>query len=174
MESDDQDDQTLTQDIANLSGELGDDAPASSLGRAPNLRRDIGVSPARVLALLDEAATRIAGALSRQVDDDVGARVDAASPPTRTPRGPCQARRPTTETQPVWRAVLDALGQVLTVENVNAWLASTRALDQDGEAPRVVQPGVASAEAGRHVAQDRRHEVREEPIMFSMRGAHRC
>ena len=129
MESDDQDDQTLTQDIANLSGELGDDAPASSLGRAPNLRRDIGVSPARVLALLDEAAARIAGALSRQVDDDVGARVDAASPPTRTPRGPCQARRPTTETQPVWRAVLDALGQVLTVENVNAWLASTRALD---------------------------------------------
>jgi len=34
----------------------------------------------------------------------------------------------------VWRAVLDELGQVLTVENVNAWLATNRALDQDGEA----------------------------------------
>jgi len=29
---------------------------------------------------------------------------------------------------------------VLTVENVIAWLASTRALDQDGEAPRVAVP----------------------------------
>jgi len=40
----------------------------------------------------------------------------------------------------VWRAVLDELGQVLTVENVNAWLATNRALDQDGEAPRVAVP----------------------------------
>ncbi len=38
------------------------------------------------------------------------------------------------------RAALDALAQVLTVENVNAWLATTRALDQEGEVPRVAVP----------------------------------
>ncbi len=47
---------------------------------------------------------------------------------------------PITETQPVWRAVLDELAQVLTVENFNAWLATTRALDQDGEVLRVAVP----------------------------------
>jgi len=56
--STDPDDQTLTAKIAALSAELGDDAPRSSLGRARNLCRDAGVSPARFLRLLDEAATR--------------------------------------------------------------------------------------------------------------------
>jgi len=50
------------------------------------------------------------------------------------------ARLPIVEEHPVWRAVLDDLAQVLTVENFNAWLASTRALDQDGELLRVVVP----------------------------------
>jgi len=40
----------------------------------------------------------------------------------------------------VWRAVLDELGQVMTSENFNAWLATTRALDQEGELPRVAVP----------------------------------
>jgi hypothetical protein len=40
---------------------------------------------------------------------------------------------PIVEEHPVWRAVLDDLAQVMTSENFNAWLASTRALDQDGE-----------------------------------------
>jgi len=47
---------------------------------------------------------------------------------------------PITEEHPVWRAVLDDLSQVLTVENFNAWLASTRALDQDGAVLRVAVP----------------------------------
>ncbi len=51
-------DQALTGEIAALSTELGDDAPRSSLGRARNLRRDAGVSLARFLRLLDEAAAR--------------------------------------------------------------------------------------------------------------------
>jgi len=54
----DLDDQALTAEIAALSAELGDDAPRSSLGRARNLCRDAGVSPARFLRLLDEAAAR--------------------------------------------------------------------------------------------------------------------
>ncbi len=50
------------------------------------------------------------------------------------------ARLPIAEEHPVWHAVLDELAQVLTVENFNAWLASTRALDQDGEVLRVTVP----------------------------------
>jgi len=54
----DADDQALAAEIAALSDELGDDALASSVTRARNLRRDAGVSPARFLRLLDEAAAR--------------------------------------------------------------------------------------------------------------------
>ncbi len=47
---------------------------------------------------------------------------------------------PIVEEHPVWRAVLDDLSQVMTAENYNAWLASTRALDQDGDVLRVAVP----------------------------------
>ncbi len=47
---------------------------------------------------------------------------------------------PIVEEHPVWRAALAELAQVLTPENFNAWLASTRALDQDGELLRVAVP----------------------------------
>ncbi len=40
----------------------------------------------------------------------------------------------------MWRAALDARGQMLTVENFNAWLASTRVVGQDGEVLRVAVP----------------------------------
>jgi len=50
------------------------------------------------------------------------------------------ARLPIVEEHPVWRAVLDELAQVMTAENFNAWLASTRALDQDSEVLRVAVP----------------------------------
>ena len=47
---------------------------------------------------------------------------------------------PITEEHPVWRAVLDELGQVLTPENFNAWLATTRALSQARGVLRVAVP----------------------------------
>jgi hypothetical protein len=50
------------------------------------------------------------------------------------------ARLPIVEEHPVWRAALDELAQVMTSENFNAWLATTRALDQDGEVLRVTVP----------------------------------
>jgi len=49
-------------------------------------------------------------------------------------------RLPIVEEHPVWRAVLAELAQVITPENFNAWLASTRALDQDGDMLRVAVP----------------------------------
>ena len=40
----------------------------------------------------------------------------------------------------MWRAVLDELAQVMTAENYNAWLASTRVLGQEGAVLRVAVP----------------------------------
>jgi len=54
----DLDDQALAAEITALGTELGDNAPASSVTRAANLRHDAGVSSERFLWLLDEAAAR--------------------------------------------------------------------------------------------------------------------
>ncbi len=179
-----QDDQALAAEIAALSAELGDDAPRSSLGRARNLCRDAGMSPARFLRLLDEAAARTrdrqASIIKRRRDDQApngmpylfAVLTDLLHPaPPRTANGGSDHRRvnqpshrrrrrdargepitsyaawsdspaplPITEEHPVWRAALDELAQVMTVENFNAWLASTHALDQDGELLRVAVP----------------------------------
>ncbi len=182
------DDRALAAEIGALSTELGDDAPRSSLGRARNLHRDAGVSLARFLRLLDEAAARTrdrqASIVKRQRADvravngmpylfavladllhpapsqsaDVGPDADRrrAGPSGRRRRrradgrgepvgsyaawSDSPARLPIIEEHPVWRAVLDELGQMLTVENFNAWLATTRVLDQDGEVLRVAVP----------------------------------
>jgi len=47
---------------------------------------------------------------------------------------------PIVEEHPVWRAVLAELAQVMTPENFNTWLATTRALDQEGDLLRVAVP----------------------------------
>ncbi len=185
--STDPDDQALAAEITALSAELGDDAPRSSLGRARNLCRDAGVSPARFLRLLDEAAARTrdrqASIVKRRRDGqtsngmpylfavltdllhpapprhaDVGPAADRrrASQPGRRRRrrdgdrgepissyaawSDSPAPLPIVEEHPVWRAVLDELAQVMTSENYNAWLASTRALDQAGAVLRVAVP----------------------------------
>jgi len=182
--SDDPTDQTLAQQIAALSDELGDNAPVSSVTRARNLCRDAGVSPAHFLRLLDEAAARTrdrqASIVKRRHDGatpngmpylfavltdllhPAPPRPAAISPDRQRDERPGRRRRradgcaaavtsyaawsdsperlPIVEKHPVWRAVLDELGQVLTVENFNAWLASTRALGQEGEVLRVAVP----------------------------------
>jgi len=47
---------------------------------------------------------------------------------------------PIVEEHPVWRAALAELAQVMTAENFNAWLASTRVVRQEGEVLRVAVP----------------------------------
>jgi len=177
-------DQALAAEITALSDEMGDDAPRSSLGRAGNLCRAAGVSPARFLRLLDEAAARTRARqqsiVKRRRDGqtsngmpylfavlqdllhpappraaDVGLDRRRAGPSGRRRRradsrgeasgsyvvwSDSPAPLPIVEKHPVWRAVLDELAQVLTPENFNTWLASTRALDQDGELLRVAVP----------------------------------
>ncbi len=73
-------------------------------------------------------SARIADEPARQVDD--AAWSDSPAPV------------PIVEEHPVWRAALAELAQVLTPENFNAWLAPTRALEQDGAVLRV---GVVNA-----------------------------
>ncbi len=180
-------DQALTAEVAALSAELGDDAPRSSLGRARNLGRDAGVSPARFLRLLDEAAARTrdrqASIVKRQRDGQTPNGMpyllavlqdllhpapprtrDGSPAADRRQSGPSGRRRrgregrrggasgsyaawsdspaplPIVEEHPVWHAVLAELAQVMTSENFNAWLATTRALDQEGELLRVAVP----------------------------------
>jgi len=182
----DPNDQALVQEIAALSAELGDNAPASSVTRAHNLRCDAGVSSERFLRLLDEAAartrdrqasilkrrhdgatpngmpylfavlqdllhpasarTRMAGVgLDRHRGERPGRRRrradgDGASVSSYTAWSDTPVLLPIVEEHPVWRAVLDELAQLMTPENFNAWLASTRALGQDGEVLRVAVP----------------------------------
>jgi hypothetical protein len=183
----DPDDQVLLAEIAALSAEFGDDASRSSVGRARNLCRDAGVSSARFLRLLDEAAARTrdrqASIVKRQRDGmaingmpylfavltdllhpapprhaDVGPAADRrrSGPPSRRRRrrddshselassyaawSDSPDRLPIVEEHPVWRAALDELAQVMTSENFNAWFATTRALDQDGEVLRIAVP----------------------------------
>ncbi len=183
----DPDDQALAVVIADLTAELGDDAPRSSLGRARNLCRDAGVSPARFLRLLDEAAARTrdrqASIVKRRRDGHAPngmpylfavltdllhpapPRMADASPDADCRRsGPSGRRRrrrdddrgepvgsyaawsdspdrlPITEEHAVWHTVLDELAHLLTTENFNAWLATTRVLDQEGEVLRVAVP----------------------------------
>ncbi len=180
-------DQALAAEITALSAELGDDAPRSSLGRARNLCRAAGVSPARFLRLLDEAAARTRDrqqsivkrrhdgqapngmpylfAVLQDLLHPVPPRMaDVGPAPDRRQPNPLGRRRrrhadgrgepissyaawsdspaplPIVEEHPVWRAVLDELAQVLTPENFNAWLATTRALDQHGDVLRVAVP----------------------------------
>lgn len=45
-----------------------------------------------------------------------------------------------TEEHPIWRAALDELAAVLTTENFNTWLATTRVVAQEGEVLRVAVP----------------------------------
>ncbi len=184
LSSADLDDQALAAEITALGAELGDDAPRSSLGRARNLCRAAGVSPARFLRLLDEAAARTrdrqASIVKRRRDGQAvngmpylfAVLQDLLHPappraadvgPDRRRAGPSGRRRrradsrgaafgsyaawsdspaplPIVEEHAVWRAVLDELAQVMTSENFNTWLATTRALDQDGEVLRVAVP----------------------------------
>ena len=175
-------DQALTRVIQDLSAELGDDAPASSLSRAHNLRRGAGIAPHRFLQLVEDAAARtrarqdriikrrreaagapngmpyffaVLGDLLRPAPAEVGParrQSGAVERPRRRESGceePLHSRdawtgRPErlriTETNAVWRAALQELALVLTVENFNTWLAPTRVLAQDGDLLRVAVP----------------------------------
>jgi len=95
-------------------------------------------APPRPADVSPDADRRRAGPPSRRRRrraDDCGEPVSSYAAWSDSP-----ARLPIVEEHPVWRAALAELAQVMTPENFNAWLASTRALDQDGELLRVAVP----------------------------------
>lgn len=180
--------QALVLAIQNLSAELGDDVPASSLARARNLRSDVGISPRRFLQLVDDAAARtrarqdriikrrreasgvpnampyffaVLADLLRPTPADVGLETLGAGSRRRNGQTDRRRRReggrqepvksweswngtterlPITETNEAWRAALQELALVLTVENFNTWLAPTRVVAQEGNLLRVAVP----------------------------------
>jgi len=75
------------------------------------------------------------GRRRRRRDDDRGEPVGSYAAWSDSPD-----RLPITEEHAVWRTVLDELAHLLTTENFNAWLATTRVLDQEGEVLRVAVP----------------------------------
>jgi len=75
------------------------------------------------------------GRRRRRRDDGRGERVGSYTAWSDSPPS-----LPITEEHPVWRAALDELAQVMTAENFNMWLASTRALSQEGGLLRVAVP----------------------------------
>jgi len=95
---------------------------------APSRSADVGPDPARGRA----------GPPNRRRRQRAGSRGEPVRSYAAWSDSP--TRLPITEEHPAWRAALDELAQVLTVENFNAWLASTHALDQDGEVLRVAVP----------------------------------
>jgi len=95
---------------------------------APPQPADVGPSP-------DRRQSGPPGRRRRRRDGDRGEPISSYAAWSDSP-----APLPIVEEHPVWRAVLVELSQVMTSENYNAWLASTRALDQDGELLRVAVP----------------------------------
>jgi len=75
------------------------------------------------------------GRRRRQRDDGRGEPASSYAAWSNSP-----ARLPIVEEHPVWRAALDELAHVMTSENFNAWLATTRVMGQDGEVLRVAVP----------------------------------
>jgi len=96
---------------------------------APPRMADVGPAPDRRRASPSGRRRRRADSYSRgEASGSYAAWSDSPAP------------LPIVEEHPVWRAVLDELAQVMTSENFNAWLASTRALDQEGDLLRVTVP----------------------------------
>jgi hypothetical protein len=152
----------LAARLAAIGAELGDDTPASSLTRATNLERELGVSRPRLLEAVEAAAARVGAAapsfrvlgadgrpngmhyffavLRRQLRGMCvrpRARLAAGVP------GRCASPEPPpiAEANPVWRAALEALRCDVTAQTFATWLASTRALEQTGEVLRIGVPG---------------------------------
>jgi len=115
-------------------------------GQAPNgmpylfavLQDLLHPAPPRVAAGGPDADRRQGGQPGRQRRRREGGRGEPINSYVAWSDSP--TRLPIVEEHPVWRAALDELAQVLTIENFNAWLASTRAMGQEGDVLRVVVP----------------------------------
>jgi len=169
-------DDTITAYVKELGAEFGDDAPHASRTRVTNLRREAGLGDDTLQELLEEAAsiTRSqAHAISKRgrgghpvhmpyllrtleglLDPARSARASpsfdgahARAPSTPTPALTGGARPlPIDETDEVWHAALAELQLVLTPENYNTWLSTTRVVERTGDLLRIGVPKVLQME----------------------------
>ncbi len=165
---------TIAAYVKELAAEFGDDAPHASRTRVTNLRREAGLGDDTLLELLEEAAsiTRSqAHAISKR---GRGGRpvhmpyllrtLEGLLDPTRSARASpsfdgAHARAPSMpaltggaqplpidEPDEVWHAALAELQLVLTPENYNTWLSTTRVVDRTGDLLRISVPKVLQME----------------------------
>jgi len=95
-------------------------------------------APPRTADIGPNAEHRRAGPPGRRRRQREGGRGEPTNPYAAWSDSP--DRLPIVEEHPVWRAALAELSQVMTVENYNAWLATTRAVGQEGDLLRVAVP----------------------------------
>jgi len=152
--------------VTALGEEFGDDAPHASRTRVANLRRETELDDDTLLELLEEAAaiTRSQGhaigkrgrggrpihmpyllrTLEGLLDPARSARVSPPRPDGLVPgvRAPSVGARPLPvgETDDVWSAALAELQLILTPENYNTWLATTRVVARTGDLLRIGVP----------------------------------
>ncbi len=115
-------------------------------GQAPNgmpylfavLQDLVHPAPPRPAAVGPSTDRRQSGPLGRRRRRRAGDRGEVSDSYAAWSDSP--APLPITEEHPVWRAALAELAQVMTAENYNAWLATTRALDEEGDLLRVAVP----------------------------------
>jgi hypothetical protein len=150
-------DNTLAARLAVIGAQLGDDTPASSLTRATNLERELGVSRERLLEGIEVAARRVrAAAPSFRVLGADGQpngmhyffgvlrrelRGATRRPPARLGEAQPPPPAPIREAHPIWRSALEVLRAEIAATAFATWLAPTRALGQDGAVLRVAVPG---------------------------------
>ena len=156
----------LAERIAAIGAALHDDAPRSSLTRARHIQQEFSVAPARFLQALDLAARTVEehapairlctasgepngmpyffATLRRHLE---GRHERPRPRPDRPQRGAPAALRvpapdpePLTETNTIWRAVLEDLRQILTTGNFTMWFATTRVVAEEDDTLRVAVP----------------------------------
>ena len=160
----------MSECIAHLSAEFGDDAPLASYARVLNMQRTAGLSDDALLPLLDEAATiarsqastitkrgrrgtvirmpyllaTLRGLVETITDATVAAPPAFSALPMPLPTAPRvpDADDPpaTTAAEVIWRAVLGEVRRDVTAENYAAWFTPTRALALEGSVLRIGVP----------------------------------
>jgi len=160
----------LSERIAHLSAEFGDDAPLASCTRVLNMQRAAGLSDDVLLPLLDEAAAiarsqaptitkrgrrgtvirmpyllaTLRGLVETTTDAPVAAPPAFSAQRMTLPTAPCvpDADDPpaTTAAEVIWRAVLGEVRRDVTAANYAAWFTPTRALALEGSVLRIGVP----------------------------------
>jgi len=160
----------VSEHVAHLSAEFGDDAPLASYTRVLNMQRMSGLGDEALLPLLDKAAAiarsqaptitkrgRSGGiirmpyllatfrGLVEATNDSTIAATPASDTPilsfTTPPNAPAIDDPPaTTEAEVMWRVVLGEVRRDITAENYTAWFAPARALTLEENVLRVAVP----------------------------------